>query len=134
MNNLTQPTPTSRTLEIRSIPAGEIFRTTDFYGLTIVNVFRIYNGHIMSVALPFEWSPVLENERFRRWTVNVYPMYDIKNNYMGYMDEGLFHDMRKEWYCAVCDFETDSFWMAVLHDIKHFLCMRARKKGGEERI
>lgn len=131
MNYLTQSTPTTGTLDIRNITAGEIFRTTDFSGLTIVNVFSIYNGHIMSVALAFEWSPVLENERFRRWTVNVYPMYDINNNYMGYMDNGLFSDMRKEWYCVVCGFETDSFWMAVFHDIKHLLCMRKRVKGSE---
>lgn len=131
MNHLTQPTPTTRTLDIRSIPAGEIFRTTDFSGLTIVNVFHIYDGYIMSVALPFEGFPVLENERFRRWTVKVYPMYDINNNYMGYMDYGLFSDMRTGWYCVVCDFETDSFWMAVVHDIKHLLCMRKRVKGSE---
>jgi len=102
--------------------------------MKIVNVFNIYNGYIMSVAIPFEWSPVLENEWFRRWTGIVYPIYNINNNYMGYREDGLFHDMRTGWYCAVCIFETDSFWMAVLHDIKHFLCMRKRKKRGEERI
>jgi len=95
--------------------------------MNIVNVFCTYNGRIMSVAIPFETYPVLETEYFRRWTDIVYPCYDINNNYMGYMENG-FHDMRKNWYCAVCNYETDSFWMAVLHDIKHFLCMRKRHK------
>lgn len=95
--------------------------------MIILNVFDLRNGYIMSVAIPFEYYPVHETEFFRRWTGIVYPMYDINNNYMGYMDHGIFHDMRTGWYCAVCEFETDSFWMAVLHDIKHLLCMRKRK-------
>ena len=96
--------------------------------MNLVNVFNIYDGYIMSVAIPSENYPVLETERFRRWTVNVFPFYDINNKYMGYMDNEIFYDMRKDWYCAICNFETDSFWMAVLHDIKHFLCMRKIKK------
>jgi len=96
--------------------------------MNLVNVFNISDGYIMSVAIPFENYPVLETEWFRRWTDIVYPCYNINNNYMGYMDNGLFYDMRKDWYCVICDYETDSFWMAVFHDIKHFLCMRKRKK------
>ena len=96
--------------------------------MILVNVFRIWDGRTIEVAIPWESYPVLETEFFRRWTGLVHPCYDINNNYMGYMDNGLFYDMRKNWYCAVCNYETDSFWMAVLHDIKHFLCMRKRHK------
>ena len=46
---------------------------------------------------------------------------------MGYMNNGEFYDMRKGYYCTICSFETDNFWRAVAHDIKHFLCMRKRK-------
>lgn len=92
-----------------------------------VNVFNIYNGHSMSVAIPWENYPVLETDRFRRWAVKTYPCYDIKNKYMGYMNNGEFYDMRECYYCAVCCFETDNFWRAVVHGIKHFLSIRKRK-------
>lgn len=92
-----------------------------------VNVFSIYHGRDMSVAIPFENYPVPERYGYRRWTNNVYPCYDINNNYMGYIDNGIFYDMREGWYCVRCDYETDSFWNALSHNIKHFLSTRKRK-------
>lgn len=37
--------------------------------------------------------------------------------------------LREGWYCAFCDYETKSFWRALIHDIKHLFCMRKRKTG-----
>ena len=67
---------------------------------------------------------VKETERFR---LEVCPCYDINNKYMGYIDSGRFHDMREGWYCISCSYETESFWKALYHDIKHFLDVRKRK-------
>lgn len=94
-----------------------------------VNVFNLYGGRILEVAILGEFDPVPETERFRRWTDTVYPCYDINNRYMGYMDHGIFHNMREGWYCVFCSFETGSFWRAVLHDIKHLFCVRKRRTG-----
>lgn len=94
-----------------------------------VNVFNIYDGRILEIAIPRNDYPVLETERFKRWTDKQYPCYDIKNNYMGVMQDGLFFDMRKGWYCTFCDYGTQSFWHALIHNIKHLFLMKKRKTG-----
>lgn len=95
--------------------------------MIIKYVFSIYNGRYLSVAIPWKNYPVPDRYGFRIPTEKVYPCYDIKNKYMGYMDNGTFHDMREGWYCIMCDFETKSFWKVIIHDIRHLFYMRKRK-------
>lgn len=94
--------------------------------ISIKYVFSIYHGKDMPVTLPFENYLVPERYGFRLWTNRTYPLYDINNKYMGYMDNGIFYDMREGWYCTACGYETLSFWRALYHDIKHFLHMKKR--------
>lgn len=52
---------------------------TSRYMIITVNVFNIYDGRSMSVAIPWENYPVLETDIFRRWTIKTYSCYGINN-------------------------------------------------------
>jgi hypothetical protein len=95
--------------------------------LIIKYVFSIYHGKELSLALPFEGYPVTERYGYRLWGDKVYPCYDIKNKYMGYMDNGIFYDMREGWYCTKCNYETTSFLHIIVHNTEHFLCVKQRQ-------
>lgn len=95
--------------------------------MIIKYVFSIHNGRYLSVAIPWENYPIPNRHGFRMPTENVYPCYDINNKYMGYMDNGKFHDMREGWYCTICNFDTMFLLDAVIHDIRHLPCIRKRK-------
>ena len=67
----------------------------------LTDVFNIYNGRYLSVAIQQENYPITDRYGFRVPTVKVYPSYDVRNKYMGYMDNETFYDMREGWYCII---------------------------------